>query len=117
MSRKGCSPDNAACERFFGRLKTEVFFSRDWLSTTIEKFVAAVDAYICWYNDAKIKTSLGSAAPLSTAGGWGSPLNQSKFLAAPPWVNIGSAPTRCVQTHHRIQAYRKPSCQKIARNP
>ena len=23
MSRKGCSPDNAACEGFFGRLKTE----------------------------------------------------------------------------------------------
>jgi transposase InsO family protein len=33
MSRKGCSPDNAACEGFFGRLKTEMFFSRDWLST------------------------------------------------------------------------------------
>lgn len=25
MSRKGCSPDNAACEGFFGRLKTEMF--------------------------------------------------------------------------------------------
>jgi len=25
MSRKGCSPDNAACEGFFGRLKTEFF--------------------------------------------------------------------------------------------
>lgn len=24
MSRKGCSPDNAACEGFFGRLKTEI---------------------------------------------------------------------------------------------
>lgn len=23
MSRKGCSPDNAACEGFFGRLKVE----------------------------------------------------------------------------------------------
>ena len=26
MSRKGCSPDNAACEGFFGRLKTELFY-------------------------------------------------------------------------------------------
>jgi transposase InsO family protein len=25
MSRKGYSPDNAACEAFFGRLKTEFF--------------------------------------------------------------------------------------------
>ena len=35
-----------------------MFFSRDWLSTTIE-FVAAVDAYIRWYMDARIKNSLG----------------------------------------------------------
>ena len=26
MSRKGCSMDNAACEGFFGRLKTELFY-------------------------------------------------------------------------------------------
>jgi hypothetical protein len=56
MSRKGCSPDNAACEGFFGRLKIEMFFSRDWLSTTIDEFVAALDAYIRWYNDARIKS-------------------------------------------------------------
>ncbi len=29
MSRKGCSPDNAACEGFISRLKIEMFFSRD----------------------------------------------------------------------------------------
>ncbi|GCP70457.1 IS150 transposase B [Escherichia coli] len=28
MSRKGCSPDNAACESFFGRLKTEMYYGR-----------------------------------------------------------------------------------------
>jgi transposase InsO family protein len=63
MSRKGCSPDNAACEGFFGRLKTEMFFSHDWLSTTIEEFVAALDVYIRWYNDARIKISLGFRSP------------------------------------------------------
>jgi transposase InsO family protein len=63
MSRKGCSPDNAACEGFFGRLKTEMFFARDWLTTTIEEFVAAVDAYIRWYNEARIKSSLGFRSP------------------------------------------------------
>jgi len=26
MSSKGCSPDNAACEGFFGRLKMELFY-------------------------------------------------------------------------------------------
>ncbi|MDR8045745.1 IS3 family transposase, partial [Burkholderia cenocepacia] len=39
MSRKACSPDNAACEGFFGRLKTEMFYPGDWRSTTIAEFV------------------------------------------------------------------------------
>ena len=30
MSKKGCSPDNSACEGFFGRLKNEFFYYRDW---------------------------------------------------------------------------------------
>ena len=33
ISRKGCSPDNAACEGFFGRLKTESFYPCDWRTT------------------------------------------------------------------------------------
>ena len=48
MSRKGCSPDNAACEVFFGRLKAELFYSRDLQGITIEQFIQSVDAYICW---------------------------------------------------------------------
>jgi len=64
MSRKGYSPDNAACEGFFGRLKTELFYSRTRLSTTIEEFVAALDSYIRWYNEARIKISLGSCSPI-----------------------------------------------------
>ena len=28
MSKKGCSPDNSACEGFFGRLKNEMFYDR-----------------------------------------------------------------------------------------
>lgn len=63
MSRKGCSPDNAACEGFFGRMKIEMFFSRNWLSATIEELVAAFDAYIYWYNEAWIKMSLGFRGP------------------------------------------------------
>ena len=55
MSRKGCSQDNAACEGFFGRLKTELFYPRDWKVITIEQFVAEVDAYIRWYNETHIK--------------------------------------------------------------
>ena len=44
MSRKGYSPDNAACEGFFGRLKNELFYARDWQTTSIEQFTQALDA-------------------------------------------------------------------------
>ena len=64
MSRKGCSPDNAACEGFFGRLKTELFYPRDWMTTTIDEFVAALDSYIRWYNEKRIKLSLGFRSPV-----------------------------------------------------
>ncbi len=64
MSRKGCSPDNAACEGFFGRLKTELFYPRDWKNTTIEQFIQVVDSYIRWYNEKRIKISLGSLSPV-----------------------------------------------------
>lgn len=62
-SRKGCSPDNAACEGFFGRLKTELFYPRDWQATTIEQFIQVVDS-IRWYNEKRINISLGSLSPL-----------------------------------------------------
>ncbi len=51
MSRKGCSPDNAACKGFLGRLKTELFYPRNWQAATIEQFIQAVDAHIRWYNE------------------------------------------------------------------
>ena len=66
MSRKGCSPDNAACEGFFGRLKTELFYPRDWRATTIDQFIEIVDSYIRWYNAKRIKVSLGSLSPSNT---------------------------------------------------
>lgn len=67
MSRKACSPDNAACEGVFGRLKTEPFYPRDWQATTIEQFVEAVDSYIRYYSEKRIKISLARSAPSNTA--------------------------------------------------
>lgn len=63
MSKKGCTPDNAACEGFFGRLKTEMFYNRNWRNTTVEQFIALVDDYIRWYNEKRIKLSLGGLSP------------------------------------------------------
>ncbi|WOD12955.1 IS3 family transposase [Pseudomonas sp. NyZ704] len=64
MSRKGCSPDNAACEGFFGRLKNEMYYCRNWANTTIDEFMQEVDSYIRWYNERRIKLSLGALSPM-----------------------------------------------------
>ncbi len=64
MSKKGCSPDNAACEGFFGRLKNEMFYNRSWNEITIEGFIDELDCYIRWYNEKRIKISLGALSPI-----------------------------------------------------
>ena len=64
MSKKGCSPDNSACEGFFGRLKNEMFYGRSWKGVSVESFMAAVNDYIRWYNEKRIKESLGWMSPL-----------------------------------------------------
>ena len=57
MSDKACSPDNAACDEFFGRLKTEMFYPGDWRSTTIAEFVEVLNAYIRWYSATRVAVS------------------------------------------------------------
>jgi transposase InsO family protein len=64
MSRQACSPNNEACESFFGRLKNELFYPRGWRSTTIEHFIEVVDSHIRSYNEKRIKISLGSLSPI-----------------------------------------------------
>ena len=65
MSKKGCSPDNAACEGFFGRLKNEMFYGYSWSGVTIEEFIGKLDKYIRWYGEERIKLSLGGMSPLA----------------------------------------------------
>jgi len=64
MSKKGCSPDNAACEGFHGRLKNEFFYNRDWRSVSIAEFISQLNAYLHWYCKHRIKMSLGGMSPL-----------------------------------------------------
>lgn len=59
MSRK----DDAACEGFFGRLKTEMYYGRKWSGIMPEKFMQHVDAYIRGYNERRIKLSLDEDSP------------------------------------------------------
>lgn len=64
MSRKGCSPDNAACEGFFGRLKNEMYYNRKWFGVSIDEFMNTLNEYLYWYNGKRIKISLGAKSPL-----------------------------------------------------
>ena len=63
MSRKGCSPDNSACEGLFGRLKNEMFYNRDWTGVSIREFIDILNEYLIWYNEKRLKTSLGNMSP------------------------------------------------------
>jgi putative transposase len=64
MSKKGCSPDNAACEGFFSRLKNEMFYGRSWTGVSIDQFIKELDEYLRWYAEKRIKLSLGGMSPL-----------------------------------------------------
>ena len=63
MSKKGCSPDNSACEGFFGRMKNEMYYGRKWNNIGIEKFMVLINEYIVWYNTKRIKQSLNYLSP------------------------------------------------------
>ena len=63
MSKKGCSPDNSACEGFFGRIKNEMFYSREWSNVSLENFKIILNDYLMWYNSKRIKISLGFKSP------------------------------------------------------
>lgn len=63
MSKKGCSPDNAACEGFFGRMKNEMFYGRSWDGVPLDTLIKRVHEYMQWYREERIKISLGGLSP------------------------------------------------------
>ena len=62
MSRKGNCLDNAAMESFFGRLKTECFYSQEF--NTREEIVNAVRDYLDYYNHRRIQLKLKGLSPI-----------------------------------------------------
>jgi putative transposase len=62
MSRKANCYDNAVAENFFGHLKSEMFHHNRF--DTVEEFTTALDAYIHWYNNHRISTTLKSLSPV-----------------------------------------------------
>jgi len=63
MSRKATSPDNARMEGFFGLLKREFFYPRDWRGVSTERFIEELYSWIDWYNEERPKESLGWLSP------------------------------------------------------
>ena len=61
MSAKGCSPDNAAAEGFFGRLKQEFFHKRGFTGVSMDGFIGMLDDYMVWYRDKRIKIEYGTS--------------------------------------------------------
>ena len=64
MSKKGCSPANAACEGFFGRMKTECFYNHSLETLSLEELKTYLNDYIHWYNNDRIKNTLGGLSPV-----------------------------------------------------
>lgn len=56
MSRKGCCPDNARAEGFFGTLKEEFYNRRDWSRVGYEEFAEELCGYMAWYCDGRLKS-------------------------------------------------------------
>lgn len=63
MSKKGCSPDNSACEGFFGIVKNELFYNRDLTGVTKNEFKKELNDYLEWFCNDRIKMSLGGMSP------------------------------------------------------
>lgn len=49
MSRKGTCPDNARAEGFFGTLKQEFLYGREWAGVGREEFEGLLSGYMGWY--------------------------------------------------------------------
>ncbi|EEZ5375160.1 IS3 family transposase [Escherichia coli] len=62
MSRKGNCLDNAVMENFFGHLKEEIYYRRDYRN--VEELENAVNEYITYWNQKRIKLSLGGLSPV-----------------------------------------------------
>ena len=64
MSKKGCSPDNAACEGFFGRMKNECFYNHTFKDFSLSELKKYLEDYIHWYNNDRIKNKFCDLSPV-----------------------------------------------------
>lgn len=56
---KSYSPDNSACEGFFGTIKNEMFYYEGRLRRTMKEFIPYLENYLIWFREGRIKELLG----------------------------------------------------------
>lgn len=62
MSRKGNCLDNAVIENFFGTLKSEMFYTKNF--KTIKELKKEIKEYINYYNHDRIRLNLKGKSPV-----------------------------------------------------
>lgn len=62
MSRKGNCLDNAIIENFFGIMKSELLYAENF--TSEDDFISALEEYIFYYNNNRIKAKLNGKSPV-----------------------------------------------------
>lgn len=53
MSRKGNCLDNSLMENFFGKMKNEMFYGKEYTFRTLTELKKAMEEYIAYYNTDK----------------------------------------------------------------
>lgn len=64
MSRKGNCLDNGFTESFFGRMKNEMFYGHEDEFETLDELKKAIEDYIAYYNEKRIRVKLKGMTPL-----------------------------------------------------
>lgn len=64
MSRKGNCYDNGVMENFFGKMKNEMFYGHEYEFETLQQLKEAMEEYIGYYNEERIKVKLKGLTPL-----------------------------------------------------
>lgn len=64
MSRKGNCMDNGIMENCFGKMKNETFYGHEYEFETLDQLKAAMEEYITYYNEKRIKVKLKELTPL-----------------------------------------------------
>ena len=64
MPRKATTHDNIMIEIFFGRMKEEMFYSKEKTFKSLEQLEQEIKDYIKWYNNKRISTNLKGLTPI-----------------------------------------------------